>query len=193
MRVLSVYPVRLSRQQMNNRHCGSILWILNQWLWERALANTYGSPRWAAGSRWVENTKTSPSVSLGGKKRASHLYWRCSLLCRSASLAGDDKQAVCAERLPWRCNPPPPSPTPPSEPAYQWIPDWDSENAYEIDIWINVFSGCQCTKHDVLFEGSASGWYLVGDGVARNRVTWHYHEFKVMVQCYCVVSLYHFY
>lgn len=25
MRVLSVYPVRLSRQQMNNRHCGSIL------------------------------------------------------------------------------------------------------------------------------------------------------------------------
>lgn len=97
MRVLSVYPVRLSRQQMNNRHCGSILWILNQWLWERALANTYGSPRWAVGSRWVENTKTSPSVSLGRKKRASHLYWRCSLLCRSVSLAGDDKQAVCAE------------------------------------------------------------------------------------------------
>lgn len=101
MRVLSVYPVRPSRQPMNNRHCGSILWILNQWLCERALANTYGSPGWAVGSGGVENTKASPSVSLGWK---SHLYWCCSLLCRSVFLAGDDKQAVCAERLLWRCS-----------------------------------------------------------------------------------------
>ena len=51
MRVLSVYPVRPSRQPMNNRHCGSILWILNQWHWERALANTYGSPGGGGGLR----------------------------------------------------------------------------------------------------------------------------------------------
>lgn len=82
------------------------------------------------------------------------------------------------------------APAPP-EPAYQWIPDWDSENAYEIDMWINVFSGCQCTKHDVLFEGLVSGWYLVGDGMARNRMMCYYLEFKVMVQYYCVVLLYH--
>lgn len=67
MRVLSVYPVRPSRQLMNNRHCGSILWILNQWHWERALANTYGSPGWAAGWGGVENT--TPSVSPGWKKK----------------------------------------------------------------------------------------------------------------------------
>lgn len=54
MRVLSVYPVRPSRQPMNNRHCGSILWILNQWRWERALANTYGSLWWVGGWRTLE-------------------------------------------------------------------------------------------------------------------------------------------
>ncbi len=70
MRVWSVYPVRPSRQPMNNRHCGSILWILNQWHWERALANTYGSPEWEVGSGGVENTKASPSVSAGWKKQA---------------------------------------------------------------------------------------------------------------------------
>lgn len=110
MRVLSVYPVRPSRQLMNNRHCGSILWILNQWHWERALANTYGSLGWAAGWGGVENT--SPSVSPGWKKKetASHLYWCLSLLCQGVFFAGDDKQAVCAvlevcaERLLWRCS-----------------------------------------------------------------------------------------
>lgn len=126
MRVLSVYPVRPSRQLMNNRHCGSILWILNQWHWERALANTYGSLGWAAGWGGVENT--SPSVSPGWKKKkkqatsidASHFcarvfsspamtnrlfvwYWRFVQRgsCEGALLVLD--------------------------PAYQWVPRWDVE------------------------------------------------------------------
>lgn len=58
---------------MNNRHCGSILRILNQWRWERALANTHGSPPpplrspppgcVRGGSGGAENAKAAPSVS----------------------------------------------------------------------------------------------------------------------------------
>lgn len=107
MRVLSVYPVRPSRQPMNNRHCGSILWILNQWHWERALANTYGSPGWAVGSGGVENTKASPSVSLGWKSKPSLLMpltfvpacfpcrgWQTGCLCSIGDLCRDSPVKV---------------------------------------------------------------------------------------------------
>lgn len=127
------------------------------------MANTYGSPRWAVGSRWVENTKTSPSVSLGGKK-GQVISIDAAHFCAGVFPLLGMTNRLFVQRGSREGAPAPP------EPAYQWIPDWDSENAYEIDMWINVFSGCQCTKHDVLFEGFVSGWYLVGDGRARNRM-----------------------
>ena len=44
MRVLSVYPVRPQHQPMNNRHSGSILWILNRWVceWHVCVCVYYG-------------------------------------------------------------------------------------------------------------------------------------------------------
>lgn len=137
MRVLSVYPVRPSRQPMNNRHCGSILWILNQWHWERGLGKHIWQPGVGGGLRRGRKYYGF-SICISGLKKqaisidAAHFcagvfsfpgmtnrlfvrFWRFVQRgsCEGALLAPD--------------------------PAYQWVPCWDIEHGWSWNRYVDFY------------------------------------------------------
>lgn len=130
MRVLSVYPVRPCSQTMNNRHCGSILWILNQWHWEMAFANTWRSGKGAVSSGVVIKKL---------KKRFLHLYlWAEKAMYAIHFLAGVFFSLRMTNRLFVQ--------RPSCEAAllacgvYQWLPWYEIELKVKKDKWILTFS-----------------------------------------------------